>query len=161
MRKLSRAFIAPVLAAVLALACVSFALATGSYDPPPSTHHVYPCVPDHTSHHGGDDGNWQAWWTWLKSKYGSKWADDLKARYGSGLDKYIQSKYVNTGAAATYFNGTTMHNGGGDDEDCEPECPDGKASSSTTSTRTYGGGDEEHEDDCKCPDDDKASSYTM
>jgi hypothetical protein len=149
MRTLSRAFVAPMVAAVLALACVSFALATGHQTVPPATSGVYPCVPEHTGSHGGDYGNWQNWFQWMKNKYGTKWADALKAKYGSGLDKYIAAKYTSTPTTSTYFGGSYHH--GGNDDDCEPECPGGKASSNTMSTSTYGGmhhgGDDE--DDCE------------
>src|SRR4051812_19423022 len=123
MRKLSRAVVAPIIAVVLALGCVSFAVATGTHTPPPATHDVYPCVPDNTGDHHGDYGSWETWWAWLKAKYGSQWADALKAKYGSQLDKYVADKYANSSSTSTYYG----HDD--DDDDCKPECPDDEGSS--------------------------------
>ena len=120
MRKPKRVLVAPIIAAALLAACVSFALATGHQTVPPATSGVYPCVPSHTGSHGGDYGSWQTWWQWLKNRYGTKWADELRAKYGSGLERYIESKYAGSSATSTFYGGGQ---GGGGNDDCDPEKP--------------------------------------
>jgi hypothetical protein len=158
MRNLLRSAATPLIVGAILLGSVSIAAACWHQTVPPAPNHVYPCIPSHTGHHGGDYGSWQVWWQWLKNKYGQKWADDLKSKYGSKLDSYLSDKYAGK-TTTTYFGGPSGMNGH-DNDDCEPECPDGKPHSYSMSTSTYGHDDDD--DDCKpdCPPD-KMGSYTL
>jgi hypothetical protein len=134
MKPLFRSALAPIIAGVLILGSVSIAAATWHQTVPPAPSKVYPCIPKHTGSWGGDYGSWQVWWQWLKTKYGQSWADGVQAKYGSGLNKYLQDTYA--GSSTSTFNGSSGTHDGNDD--CVPECPGGHANSSLT-MNTYGG----------------------